>query len=232
MHPYSSNVELQARVLAQRDPRGQDMDRQIDATLQDQDEDAGALVHCEGVDATRWMAPARYFHLAAQAGHRPSMLQFLRPEGWGIENVFRDPELVPLFRADAPRYFLQLLQDGDPALLRHWSATALTSQDILPGLLPPPYNEPGFASAMRQYLMAARGSAMPPMPFPVPHPPTPEQLAEAERVYARYFTSREDFAARQAQSDELATRRAVASMASHYDLEKYGCDEAPIAAPL
>jgi hypothetical protein len=216
LQPYTDNVEIQARALAQRNLREQEMDRQIDAALQRQEENAAVLTHCEGVDEARWMVPARYFHLAAQAGHRPSMRQFLNPERVRSDQLFRDPELIPLYRANAPRYFLQLMEEGDRDLLMRWSMSAALPRDPLRELLPPPYNDPGFAAAMQRQGLAARGIAE---PMPPAQPPTAEQLAEAERLYARYF------APRQSEQEERPPR----FMASPYDLESYDCDEMPRA---
>ena len=214
MQPYTDNIEGQARAIAQRGVAQQEVDRQIDAALRRQADNAAALARCEGVDESRWPVPARYFHLAAQAGHRPSMAQFLNAERFRAEQLFRDPELIPLFRANAPRYFQQLLEEGDAELLQRWSMSAAMPHDILHEVLPPPWNDPGFAAAMQQQALMGRG--IQPPPLSLRHPPTAEQVAEAERVYSRYF------APRRVADEELRRHQA----ASPYDLEAFRCDEA------
>lgn len=213
MQPYTDNIEGQARVLAQRGVGEQDIDRQIDAALRRQADNAAALARCEGVDETHWPVPARYFHLAAQAGHRPSMAQFLNAERFRADQLFRDPELIPLFRANAPRYFQQLLEEGDADLLQRWSMSAAMPHDILHQVLPPPWNDPGFATAMQQQALMGRG--IQPPPVSLRYPPTQEQIAEAERVYSRYFAPRRI-------ADEQLLRHQAASP---YDLEAFRCDE-------
>lgn len=219
MQPYTDNIEGQARAIAQRGMGQQEVDRQIDAALQRQADNEAALAHCEGVDETRWPVPARYFHLAAQAGHRPSMAQFLNAERFRADQLFRDPELIPLFRANAPRYFRQLLEEGDADLLQRWAMSAAMPHDILHDVLPPPWNDPGFAAAMQQQALLGRG--IQPPPVPLRDPPTAEQVAEAERVYSRYF------APRRPGDDELRRRQA----ASPYDLDAFRCEEAPRGTP-
>ena len=224
MQPYTDNVEAQARAMAQRSLPPEEVDRQIDAALQRQAENAAALARCEGVDETRWPVPARYFQLAAQAGHRPSMIQFLNADRFRADQLFRDPELIPLFRTHAPRYFMQLLQEGDVELLQRWAMGSIVPHDILQDVLPPPYNDAGFAMAVQQQMLLARG-IQPPTSVPVRDPPTAEQMAEAERLYSRYF------AARRPDRDELRRRYG----ASPYDLDNYRCDEAPrgvVTAPI
>ena len=219
MQPYASNVEAQARMLAQRDSRPEEIDRQIDAALLRQAENAAALARCEGIDATQWPPSARYFGLAAQAGHRPSMVQFLVSERYRSDQLFRDPGLIPLFRANAPRYFLQLVEAGDIEMMQRWALTAGLPHDILFDVLPPPWNDRGLAAAMMQQSLLARGIPVPDVPRA--NPPTPEQQALAAQLYARHF------AANAADQDVLRQRMAQ----SAYDLSQYRCDEAP-GAPV
>jgi hypothetical protein len=214
LQPYSNNIEAQARYLAQRSARPEDVDRQIDDALRRQAENAAALARCEGIDERRWPPPARYFGLAAQAGHRPSMLQFLGADRYRADQLFRDPELIPLLRANGPRYFRALIDAGDPELLQRWAMSPGLPHDVLFEILPPPWNEPGLAAAMQRQAMLARGVTPPEVP--VVHAPTPEQIELAKTLFARHFASTA------ADRADLRQRRA----ASPYDVSQFRCDEA------
>jgi len=211
MQPYVDNIESQMRHHARASAKPEDIDRGIDQALRRQAENAEILAHCEGVDPAAHAPPARWFGIAAQAGHRPSMVRFLGAELYRPDQLFRDPGLIALYRTQAPRHFATLLEAGDVEFLQRWTMAAGLPNDILFDVLPPPYDQRGLGTAMMDRYLRARGIKPPEVMRPFPA--TPEQIELAGEIFERHFA--------QVQGERLPERMAPGL----YDLAQYRCED-------
>lgn len=216
---FRMSPEALAGMLAQQRLDPKQIDQRVDSTLQMQQHLDRLLAHCEGVEPETLTPAARYFMLAADAGHAPSMIQALQLDHYAPAVLFRDPALIPQFRANARRYLDAALETGDPAvveLLRR--ATQAPDASPLASMLPEAWRSPGFATALQARLRAAQG-VKPPVAAPgvwrlEALQPTAAEAAEADRVFARFFEGKVQPASAPAQRPVVWP-----------NIERFRCDE-------
>jgi hypothetical protein len=192
---FRMSPERLAAALAQQKLDEKTIERRVEETLRTQERIEQRLAHCEGVDLDAVAPPARYFMLAADAGHVPSMVQALHADHYPAAVLFRDPGLITQFRANALRYLHGALDAGDPAVLDALrNASHAPEYSVLAPLLPVAWRSAGFVAALRARVDEARGLHRPAPPpgawAPEPPVPTAVEAAEAERVFARHFAGK------------------------------------------
>lgn len=192
---YQMPAERMAAMWAQQRLDEKQVEQRLEHLLRTQDNLARRLAHCEGMQLDAVAPPAHYFMLAADAGHVPSMVQALHAEQYSPAALFRDPALIPRFRANALRYLHGALEAGDPAVVEVLRAAShMPEFSTLAPLLPEAWRSAGFATALQTRVRAARGMPRPAAPpgawIPEATVPTAADTLEAERVFARYFENK------------------------------------------
>lgn len=176
---------------------------------------------CAGAEALPALERARYFAIAARAGHVGSMVEYLGLNHIGASTLIRDPGLVTEFRRDAPGFFARALAAGDLGLLRAWHA-ASHAPDYAPlhEVLPPEWRTPGFTRALLQQLSdAQRRRYLRGYGDDDALAVSDAERAEAERVFAQYFAEGEVPGQSVEAPDELRWLRDALGT------ERFRCDE-------
>jgi len=210
MQGYHENLDAQARGVAQRTTDARQLRSSADFMLQRQERNRRVLASCAAVEPAQWAAPARYLRLAAERGHRPAMRLMLQEDLYRAEQLYRDPGLIPMLRADGPRWFRSLVESGDPAALQR--ARNASDRDFLPEILPPPWNTPDMANEILRQMHGSSPLYPPPaQPFPA------EQMAEASRMRQDWFEPNRERHEREAAAHDNALTQG--------DAADFGCRE-------
>jgi hypothetical protein len=149
-----------------------------------------AQSRCTSVDATPQVVLR---HTLAAAGLGDPVAQVLYLQGHHLNGAWllRDPTLLDHYRRHANRYFMQALEAGEPTLIALWHMAAQAGENAaLSEFLPEAWRTRGFVAALTDQLSEAQrdGIFFPGMLDRRRVEPTPEEQAEAARVFARYFS--------------------------------------------
>lgn len=148
-----------------------------------------AQARCAAID-TSPQAVVRHTLAAAALGDPVAQVQYLQGQHLTGAWLLRDPTLLDHYRRHANRYFMQALEAGEPTLIALWHMTAQLGENAaLTGFLPEAWRSRGFAVALTDQLSEAQrdGIFFPGMLDRRRVEPTPEEQAEAARVFAQYF---------------------------------------------
>jgi hypothetical protein len=148
-----------------------------------------AQSRCTTVDATP-QAVLRHTLAAAALGDPVAQVLYLQGHHLNGAWLLRDPTLLDHYRRHANRYFMQALEAGEPTLIALWHQVAQAGENASLGeFLPQAWRTRGFVAALTDQLDEAQrdGIFFPGMLERRRVEPTPEERAEAERVFARYF---------------------------------------------
>ena len=188
MMAYMSNEELQIRSMAHENHDARQLEEKIDLLLKRKQALEKILASCEGVDVSITQL-SRYDQRAAAAGDSFARIRYLRGGHLSPANVLRHPELLDHYRTHAYGYFMQALEAGDLGVLQLWQGSIqMEDASALSAVLPEAWRDKGLVAALIDQLTNSQR-----MPF-APHDaftpkPTPEQRAEAARLYKRYFAN-------------------------------------------
>ena len=123
-------------------------------------------------------------------GDPVAQVQYLQGHHLNGAWLLRDPTLLDHYRRHANRYFMQALETGEPSLIALWHQVAQAGENAaLAEFLPEAWRTRGFVAALTDQLSEAQreGIFFPGMLDRRRVEPTPEELAEAARVFAQYF---------------------------------------------
>jgi hypothetical protein len=189
--------------LARSDLAGEVLERRTRELAETEAYNLAARERCAGLSPEALRRIPRYAFLAASAGHVPSMVLFADAAGVSGADIVADPELYAAYRAHAWPMFRRAFEAGHPRAVRAW-VSALESHGFhfLAGVMPPEWRTPGVARALLQRLQ--RGSGPPARSTPssalMPGtPPTEQDRAEADALYARHFADSPWLSAQQTQ---------------------------------
>jgi len=174
---------------------------------------------CQALSPQQLRAAPRYYLLAAQRGHVPSMARFANAIGAGGADMVADPELYALYRQHAWPMFRAAFEAGHPFAVMAWRG-ALDSNgfSFLAGALPPDWQTPGVARALSELVADASG-------LPRGHQAAEEVISDGDRLradalYQQYF-ERSAWMQRQR---ELMRERSMANAESRWAYPRHRAD--------
>lgn len=136
---------------------------------------------CRGVDAAVLMNQARFDLAAARLGDLDAAFRFVSADALDTGTLVRFPELLQLYRQNAWPLFQRLLEGGYPYAPGLWGRAIQLRSNPLGAVMPPEWNRPEVARALYDRVVA------PPQYPTSPPPPSPEAVAEADRLFLAYF---------------------------------------------
>ena len=191
MTKFLSNEERQIRQMSHSQLDDEQMERRITAWIDKKGMLENTLASCEGVDASSAQM-VLYDSLATAAGDPLARIRYLSGERLYPGAMIGHPRLLEHYRTHALGYFMQALEAGDLEVLRLWQASTRFGELLaLSSVLPEPWKDPAVVDAVIDHLtdtQRANDSVYDDNPV---SEPSPEQRAEATRIYARYFADSE-----------------------------------------
>lgn len=164
------------------------IERQMQRVEDEEARQRGLIEHCAGSEPENKPSPSRYLLLPALRGHAPSRALYL---GYlPTRELLRDPGLGTDYLANAPRLMRQGIEAGDLRIVILWML-AINNPDITPlsAALPTEWRSVGLVNELVERVREHHGDGVPPLlqPFDVDTPSTPEDRAEAQRIFEAHF---------------------------------------------
>lgn len=210
MAMFLSSEERQIERMADSKLDAEQLERRIDGWMERKQVLENTMVSCEGVDVSV-VQLARYDALAAAAGDPVARIRYLNATHLQPGVVIRHPEVLNQYRTNAYGYFMQALKAGDLQVLQSWQASVYFGElSALSSVLPESWQDPGFYNALIEQLTDTQRAATSLYDIPSTEP-SPEQRAEAARVYTQYFAGAEPLE-QHVMSQEAAVEAALLGM--------------------
>lgn len=214
---FRINEDRFAANLAGRDLSGDQLRQETDHYLRLDSAMKRIETVCADIQLDQLPSSMRYFEMAARAGHHLSTIEFITG-ALQVEDLFQDPDLIPLFKKNAPRYFRSALEAGEPTAFNLLRMITFSPHSVMSSVVPADIWDPPVVLALGRRLEAAYPGVLSPFAdLSLAGEPTVEQQQRAEQFFLQYFANSERW--------HRAAGRPKETRYSAFEIDRFRCDE-------